>query len=295
MYGILNINKAAGWTSRDAVNRVQRLVRPAKAGHAGTLDPLATGVLVVCVGPATRLISHVQRQAKTYEATFLLGQSSPSDDIETELTPVAAAPRPSLADIESCLPSFLGRIQQLPPKFSAVKIDGQRAYKLARKGAAVEMKPRTVEIYALEVVAYTYPELRILMQCGSGTYVRSVGRDLARSLGTEAVMSQLQRTAIGEFTVRSAIDVDSLSPEIIQQNLISAAAAVPDLRKLHLSEVQQTEIQHGRLIATTGLDMGLAEDGKEYAALDANSQLVAILREKRPGLLGASCNFSQPS
>ncbi|NOY30442.1 MAG: tRNA pseudouridine(55) synthase TruB, partial [Planctomycetes bacterium] len=186
MFGILNLNKPIGWTSRDAVNRVQRLVRPAKAGHAGTLDPLATGVLVVCIGPATRLISYVQAMPKVYQATFLLGRTSDSDDIETEVRELASPPQPSREEIESKLPDFLGEIQQRPPAYSALKVNGQRAYKLAREGLAVQLEPRPVEIYELRVTGYNYPELKINLRCGSGTYVRSLGRDLAEALGTGA-------------------------------------------------------------------------------------------------------------
>jgi len=133
MFGILNINKPPGWTSRDAVNRVQRLVRPHKVGHAGTLDPLATGVLVVCLGRATRLIPYIQQMPKAYQATFLLGRTSASDDIETEVTELTNNHVPSLAEIEFALPQFVGRIDQVPPAYSAVKIAGQRAYALARR------------------------------------------------------------------------------------------------------------------------------------------------------------------
>ena len=206
MFGIFNINKPAGWTSRDVVNRVQRLVRPAKAGHAGTLDPLATGVLVVCVGPATKLISYVQQQLKEYEATFILGQSSPSDDVETEICELEQPPIPTREAIEAKLPDFVGTIQQRPPLYSAIKVEGQRAYKLARGGSDMELPARPVEIYELSVTAYEYPELCLKIRCGSGTYVRSIGRDLADSLGTAAVMSALTRTAIGKFQVQEGLD-----------------------------------------------------------------------------------------
>jgi len=216
MFGILNVNKPTGWTSRDVVNRVQGLVRPAKAGHAGTLDPLATGVLVVCVGPATRLISYVQQMPKIYEATFLLGRTSPSDDTETAVTELSNAPEPSLTEIQALLPQFIGSVQQRPPAYSALKVKGQRAYKLARQGETVNLEPRTVEIYELQVDDYQYPECKLTLRCGSGTYVRSVGRDLAESLGTGAVMSELTRTAIGDFCVGDAINIEQLDLEQLE-------------------------------------------------------------------------------
>ncbi len=159
MLGILGINKPVGITSRDALNHVSRLLKPRKVGHAGTLDPIASGVLVVCIGSATRLIEMVHAWPKEYIATFQLGQSSPSDDTETECTPMANAPIPSRAEIEAVLPRFLGEISQVPPAFSAVKVNGQRAYHVARKGKTVELTARPVQIDELEIVDYQYPRL----------------------------------------------------------------------------------------------------------------------------------------
>ena len=181
-------------TSRRAVDLVERLARPAKAGHAGTLDPLATGVLVVCVGAATRLIEYVQRMPKRYRATFLLGRQSPTEDIEGEVTELPDAPIPTLDEIAAAAGRFVGRIAQRPPAFSALKVAGRRAYKLARAGQPPQLAPRPVEIFAAEIKSYQYPELVMEVECGSGTYIRSLGRDLAESLGTAAVMSALVRT-----------------------------------------------------------------------------------------------------
>src|SRR5437868_5550844 len=137
MFALLNVNKPAGITSRDVVNRLQRLVRPAKVGHAGTLDPLATGVLVVCLGQATRLIEYVQQMPKTYHGTFLLGRESDTEDIEGDVKELPNAPRPSRAEIDAALPQFVGRIEQRPPAYSALKVGGERAYDKARRGEAV--------------------------------------------------------------------------------------------------------------------------------------------------------------
>jgi len=288
MFGILNLNKPIGWTSRDAVNRVQRLVRPAKAGHAGTLDPLATGVLVVCLGPATRLISHIQAMPKVYQATFLLGRTSDSDDIETEVRELASPPQPSREEIEFKLPDFLGEIQQRPPVYSALKVNGQRAYKLAREGQQVQLEPRPVEIHELRVTGYDYPELKINLRCGSGTYVRSLGRDLAEALGTAAVMSALTRTAIGDFHSAEGLDADCLTEETIASHLQPASSVVGHLPRVTLSPDQLVEIRHGRRIATTSN----FDSAPEIAGLDEAGNLVAILREKEPGVLGPVRNFS---
>jgi len=191
MFGLLNLNKPAGMSSRDAVNRVQWLARKmtgekVKVGHAGTLDPIATGVLVVCLGPATKLIEHVQRMPKQYRGTFLLGRRSPSDDVELEAEPLTNPPIPTADEIAAALPAFMGEIQQTPPAYSAIKIKGRKAYDLARRGEQVEMTPRTVTIHSLDIVRYEYPELVLNIRCGSGTYVRALGRAVAKSLGTAA-------------------------------------------------------------------------------------------------------------
>jgi len=151
LYGILNLNKPAGVTSRRVVDDVQRLVRPAKVGHAGTLDPLATGVLVVCTGAATRLIEYVQQMPKSYTGTFLLGRQSPTEDVDGEVTELDSPPVPSWPEIEAAVRAFEGRIEQRPPAFSALKVGGRRAYDLARRGKSVELKSRPVTIHRISI------------------------------------------------------------------------------------------------------------------------------------------------
>lgn len=285
MFGIVNLNKPRGWSSRDAVNRVQRLARPAKAGHAGTLDPIAEGVLVVCIGAATRLIEFVQQAPKEYNATFLLGRRSVSDDIETDLEFLADAPRPSLEEIEDALPRFTGPIDQRPPAFSAVKINGQRAYKLARRGELVETTLRRVEVYALAVARYEYPELALSIRCSGGVYVRSLGRDLAESLETSAVMSALTRTAVGEYRIEDSLDPRGLDLPRLQAGVLSPLTAVSHLPRMVLSASQLEHIDRGGLLA--------AASPGPIAAFDEAGKLAAILKEARPGLLRPSPNFLQ--
>jgi len=292
MFGVLNINKPGGWTSRDVVNRVQRFVRPAKSGHAGTLDPLATGVLVICVGPATRLISYVQQLPKQYQATFLLGRTSPSEDTETEITRVPAAPEPTLADIEAQLPGFLGEIIQRPPAYSALKVKGRRAYDLARQGQPVDLKPRPIQIFDLHVTKYAYPELQLTIRCGSGTYVRSLGRDLAGSLGTGAVMSALSRTAIGSYSLRDALDLEQLQKESLEGHLLSPLTTVAHLPQVTLSEKQENEIRHGRPISIDPHQGALAGI---LVATNLEGKLIALLSERQSGMLGPTCNFTSPA
>lgn len=299
MFGILTINKPVGWTSRDAVNRVERVVRPAKAGHAGTLDPIANGVLVACVGPATRLIEYVQRMPKHYRGTFQLGCQSPTDDTEGEITLLADAPQPSHAAIELALPRFVGQIAQRPPVFSAIKVGGKRSYDLARQGKAVELPPRPVTIYSLAILRYEYPELVLEIACGSGTYVRALGRDLAAALGTAAVMTGLERTAIGEFRIAEAVDPGKLTKENIAEHLQSPLAALVNLPRMVLSTYEVHAVQHGRQIspekAPTSAPVSAggptAERQTEVAAVDQHGRLVALLVPKANGQWAPMRNF----
>jgi tRNA pseudouridine55 synthase len=295
VFGIINLNKPPGWTSRDALNRVEHLVRPLKAGHAGTLDPIAEGVLVVCVGAATRLIEYIQQMPKVYRATFLLGRRSASDDVETAVEVMADAPAPSHEAVATALRQFEGAIEQRPPAFSAVKVEGQRAYRLARRGATIELRPRTIEIRQLRIVRYEYPELELAFQCSSGTYVRSLGRDLAAALGAHAVMAALVRTAVGNFRIEDAMDARGPDLARLREHLQSPLTAVPHLPRLVLSPVQVFEVQHGGLINADDLPVELRTSAPNIlAAIDERENLIALLREARPGWLKPLPNFLQP-
>ena len=279
-YGILNLNKPTGITSRDVVNQVQRLLpRRTKVGHAGTLDPLASGVLVVCVGPATRLIEQVQRREKSYRGEFLLGRTSPTEDTDGPVTELDTPPVPTYEELCEAAAKFVGRIQQRPPAFSALKVDGRRAYDRARAGETVELEPRPVEVYRLEVVEYDYPRLTLDVTCGSGTYIRSLGRDLAIALGTGAVMSGLVRTAIGPFRLEEAISPDDLDRETLADRLLPALVTVEDLPRVELSEADRVDISHGRTIRVPD---GLP-NAEQYVAVSPEGELVALLavREDR--------------
>ena len=286
-YGLLNANKPSGMTSRDVVNRIQRLVRPLKAGHAGTLDPLASGVLVVCVGAATRLMEYVQRMPKRYRATFLLGRESPTEDIDGPVTELAEPPIPTLDQLGAAALALTGEIQQRPPAFSALKVAGRRAYDLARAGKPVDLQPRPVTVYRLDVEAYHYPDLQLAVECGSGTYVRSLGRDLAASLGTAAVMSQLTRTAIGSFTVEEAAPLDALDPDHWTDHLLPPLRAVEMLPRVALTDAEIVRVRSGQAIAM----QPPREDAKGVAAVSAVGQLVAILVARGSGLWGPACNL----
>jgi tRNA pseudouridine55 synthase len=283
--GLLNINKPQGLTSRDAVDVLQRLARPAKVGHAGTLDPLATGVLVVCVGSATRLIEYVQRMPKRYVGTFLLGRNSPTEDVDGEVTLLPAPPIPTRDQIESAAKQLVGNSMQQPPAYSALKVAGQRAYDLARRGEAVELKPRPIEVYAMKVARYEYPELVLEIECSGGTYVRSLGRDLAQSLGTAAVMSALVRTAVGPWKLDEAVSPSTLTAENWQvriEPLRKALSALP-VRELNPAEVAR--VRQGLFVPLASAEV------PETAAIDRTGRLIAILVPRGAGQLGPAKNF----
>lgn len=289
MFGLLNIDKPAGVTSRDVVNRVQRLVQPHKVGHAGTLDPLATGVLVVAIGPATRLIEYVQRMPKTYQGTFLLGRTSDTEDVEGNVLELPSPVVPTRDDVITAIPQFLGMIEQRPPAYSALKVGGKAAYKLARRGEAVALAPRPVKIHSIDVVRYDYPELELCVQCGGGTYIRSLGRDLAESLGSGAVMSALRRLAIGPFSADKAIDCESLSAPRIEKNVLSPLLALSQLPQIKLSNEQIVRVSQGQTISA---DYDQAAD--EIAAVDNCGQLVALLKPANDGKLAPLKCFTGP-
>lgn len=273
--GLLVLNKPSGITSRRAVDLVQRVTGQRKAGHAGTLDPLASGVLVVALGQATRLIEYIHQMPKRYEAAFLLGRSSPTDDIEGPVTELPDAPVPSAEELSEAARQLTGGIAQRPPAYSAVKIAGRRAYELARHGRRVEPAPRAVEVYRLEILAYQYPELRLAIQCGAGTYVRALGRDLAAKVGTQAVMSALMRTEIGPFGLDRAVDPRLLSPATWRRHLLGMVHAVAHLPQVRLELGEADRLRQGQTLP----DRWSRESPKAgpWAALDPEGNLVALV------------------
>lgn len=206
--GIILIDKPADMTSFGVVARVRRVLsrqngKKTKVGHCGTLDPFATGLLILCVGKECKNAGTYMKHDKVYEATFRLGQESTTGDPEGELTDISAT-IPTRAEVEAVLAQFTSDVQQRPPIFSALKIDGVRAYKLARDGQEVEIPLRTITIYSLELVEYAYPELKIRTHVSSGTYIRSLGVDIGQALGTGAYCSQLRRISIADWQVGDA-------------------------------------------------------------------------------------------
>lgn len=244
-FGVINLNKPAGATSRDVVNIVQRLVRPGKAGHAGTLDPLATGVLLVCVGPATRLVSILQQAPKTYHAGIRLGQRSDTDDSTGEIVREPQAVPATLEQIQAVLPEFCGVLEQTPPAYSAVHVGGRRAYVLARQGEQPQLQPRPVRVDSIELLDYQWPDLRVRIRCGSGTYIRSIARDLGERLGTGGLMTALERTAVGDFKAADALDPETLTSENIADAVLPAVEVVRHISQYHCSSAELEIVRRG--------------------------------------------------
>ncbi|MFI4854657.1 MAG: tRNA pseudouridine(55) synthase TruB [Phycisphaerales bacterium JB065] len=223
--GTLNIDKPLGWSSAKVCNVVRRLSGGAKVGHAGTLDPLATGVLVVCLGKATKQISGFMEAGKEYRAEVDLSAFSTTDDAEGERTIVEVASVPTRDAIDRVLrEQFLGEIEQAPPRYSAVKIDGQRAYKMARAGEDFKTRSKVVRIDSIEIDAYTWPALTLTIACGKGTYIRSIARDLGSALGTGGMLTGLVRTRVGAFELSTARSVEDLpqDPSVWSADLLGA-------------------------------------------------------------------------
>jgi tRNA pseudouridine55 synthase len=292
MFGLLNLNKPVGISSAAVLGRIKRLVRPAKIGHAGTLDPIASGVLVACIGPATRLVNYIQQMPKSYRATFQLGRSSESDDIERPVNELPNPPIPTCDELERATIAFVGPIKQRPPAFSALKIAGRPAYQLARRGREVSLVPRPVKIHQLAIVSYQYPTLVLDIECGSGTYVRALGRDLAESLGTAAVMSVLERTAVGDFRVEESCDPAQLTAETLSQQLLSPRLAIPEMPTIELSD-DEVQLAINGIVVPRRQKTEQATEGQELAGVDLRGQLVSIFHRRADGALAPRLNFRQ--
>ncbi len=288
--GILNINKPADITSRRVVDVVQRFVRPAKVGHGGTLDPLATGVVVVCIGAATRLITYVQQGRKEYRAQFRLGLRSNTDDITGEVETVEDSTPPTAAAVAQALRKYVGEIDQVPPQFSAVHIDGRRAYKMARAGKTLDIPARPVHVYRIDILNYTFPELEVEIECGSGTYIRSIGRDMGEELGCGAVMTQLERTRVGDYRLDAAVDLDSLSRESLPAALLPPLSAVTHLPRYECSEDDMENIQHGRAIHVA---QPMPDDSAAAVAITAPDGRLAAIATFKDEMLAPKNVFKQ--
>ncbi len=250
--GWLCIDKPAGMTSTGVVNLVRRITDAAKVGHGGTLDPLATGVLPLALGEATKTVAYVMDCSKCYRFTARLGVATTTDDAEGE--PVATSElRPTTEAIVQALPDYVGAIEQVPPQFAAVKVDGERAYDIARRGEAVELAARTVQVDSLHLIERPDPDHVVFeLVCGRGTYVRAVVRDLGRQLGCQAHVTALRRRWVGAFHEDAALTLETLSALVaddsLAQGLVPVTTALAELPSLALTEPQADRLRAGRTI-----------------------------------------------
>ncbi len=274
--GVIPVDKPKGVSSRRVVDAVAKALGTKAVGHAGTLDPLAEGVVVVLVGHATRLVEFVQELPKRYVGGFLLGRSSPSDDVETpiemEIDPIV----PTAAELARAVEAFTGDLLQRPCDYSAVHVGGKRAYELARKGRAVEIPPKPIRIDRLTVVEYAWPRLVLDVTCSSGTFIRGLGRDIAIHLGSRGLMESLSRESVGPFCRDSSLPLDRAVDA--ERALLPAAEAIP-----HLPRVMLDEGRLGRLARGMLEQVAEAEGRTAVAAIAPDGSLVGILRPHESG------------
>lgn len=273
--GVLVIDKPVGMTSHDVVQIVRKGTGIRRAGHTGTLDPRASGVLVVLIGPAVRLSEYISASDKRYQATLRLGASTETYDAEGEITGSSENVDISEEEFEEALETFVGEIEQVPPPYSAVKVKGRKAYELSRKGEQVDLKARQINVYSLEMLEWAPPEVVVDVYCSSGTYVRSLAHDLGQKLGCGAYLVGLRRTKSGRFTLRDAVPLRRLREAFTSgewyRYLIPAADALADWPLVELDPDEVELVRHGHRIP--------AEDGTDGWARGVSMQgdLVALL------------------
>ncbi len=250
--GWINLDKPAGMGSTTAVAKVRRALNAQKVGHAGTLDPLATGILPIALGEATKTIPFCQDGLKTYKFSAIWGEARATDDAEGDVTETSDN-RPAAEDVQAILPQFIGDIEQIPPAFSAIKIDGQRAYDLARNGEMPEMKSRPAYIESLELLETHPDKATFRCVCGKGTYMRSLARDMAKALGTVGYITDLRREAVGPFTLENAIslakleEIDNSSP--LDSVLLPVETVLDDIPALALNEREASQLKNGQKLS----------------------------------------------
>jgi tRNA pseudouridine55 synthase len=280
--GILNINKPAGKTSYGVVAAIKRLTGERHVGHAGTLDPDATGVLPVCLGKATRVVEYLAESAKTYRAVIELGVETDTYDAAGQITERRDASGIDLRRIDSALPAFRGSIQQTPPMYSALKRNGEPLYKLARAGISVERKSRNINIYRLEITGWQPPLITLEIECSKGTYIRSLANDLGQALGCGAHLKNLVRTVYGPFNVRDAVSLPQLEDASQKGNIelffLPIDSVLQNYRAAVIDETAEKSMKQGNALA---LDASISRDNAPEArcrAYAADGRFLGILR-----------------
>ena len=297
--GWICLDKPEGLGSTPAVSRVRRLFNAQKAGHAGTLDPLATGILPIALGEATKTVSFMVDADKTYRFTLAWGETTTTLDREGEVT-ARSDVRPTRAAVEEALPAFIGEIDQVPPAYSAILVEGMRSYDLARAGEAVELSARTVRIDSLDVIDAPDPDhITLEMRCGKGTYVRALARDLAATLGAEAHVSDLRRTQVGPFTTQNAISLEMLEDLVHrgtrQEALLPVETALDDIPALAMTDEDAFRLSQGRgvvLLPRQVETVSASLKGASKTVLAVHRGRAAAICEVRAGELRPIRNFN---
>jgi tRNA pseudouridine55 synthase len=283
--GVLIVNKSSGMTSHDVVNSVRRLFGIRRVGHTGTLDPMVTGVMVMLLGSATRLSQYMLRDEKRYKGTIRLGIETSTYDADGEITAVLPVDI-GLDRIISVVTGFVGNYAQTPPMYSAIKVNGQKLYNLARQGKTIERQPRHVSIYHIELLEWCPPDLAVDVVCAAGTYIRSLAHDIGKALGCGAHLLALTRTASHGFTLEESHTLDELNgitqKEKLMRFLLSPRAALGHVFPVNLTPTQVTAVRHGQKIVLTP-----AEQVTLIQALDDHNNLVAVM-------IPAGCGYWQP-
>lgn len=289
--GWVNFNKPYEMTSTQAVGKVRHLLNAQKVGHAGTLDPLATGVLPIAIGEATKTIPFAQDDLKTYSFTITWGEQRSTDDKEGEVI-ATSDHRPTEREIKGILQNFTGEIEQIPPRFSAIKINGERAYDIARDGEIPDLKSRIVYVKSLELATVSKDSAEFTMICGKGTYVRSIARDMGEILGTKGYISALRRDQVGVFTLNNTISLDSLEQMDYKSARIEAllplTIVLDDIPALNLSAEETTKLRNGQALQLVSkpdfqrlIDVGLGEKTPQTALAMFDGAPVALIEQER--------------
>ena len=260
--GILIIDKEEGPTSHDIVAQIRRLIKgisnsKIKVGHTGTLDPFATGVLLIAIGTATRLIEYSHDLPKTYLATINLGSVSDTDDKTGQITPMDKNLKPAPEEVNKAVSSFVGTINQMPPAYAAIKVAGKKLYEYARENKAVKVQPRKITIHNINIINYNYPEIELEITCSTGTYIRSLARDIGEKLKTGAYVSKLKRTAIGKFDISNSIKLNNLSPENLKNSLLTPDNLIENIPQITINNANVAQLKNG-----------LSVQGSEIKTLD---------------------------
>lgn len=279
MNGILIVDKPQGWTSHDVVNKARRVLQEKRIGHTGTLDPLATGVLVLCVGRATRIARYLEADDKEYTAVLRLGITTDTQDADGQPLETRAYPAPARDALETVIRRFQGEIQQVPPAYSALKVKGVPSYRLARAGAKHRHRERTVTIYAIDLLQYEDPEVRIRVHCSKGTYIRTLCADIGEQLGAGAHVTALNRERSGRFRIGQALSIEELERLVAtssgEEIMITMNNALDGLPGLRIPPLMARRISHGN---TCPCPSGAAcpADGDRVRVLDEQGMLIAV-------------------